>query len=148
MDNSTWAVDVGGDGAFLVEDSYLTFHNTTKGGHVRTLQKGFSLPLVITATLDKSGPCSDHYVKVSTKAVDNDKPWKNVPGVVTFAWNCNERVIYGSLAGLFNLTACASHPTQYDVEIVVAEDRVSWRDLNGACDPLVLAEPFGDYRCP
>jgi hypothetical protein len=132
-----WTDDTDGDdGSYVVADGAITFSDTS---HVRSV-RSFATPLIIRATLDKTGRCPNHYIKLSTGPWElGGSSWYE-PGVVTFRWGCDDRYIYGQTDSTF--TNCAKE-RMYDIKITVDGSKVTWSDADGACDELVLQDTIG-----
>ncbi len=64
-------------------------------GNVATMSvKKFKVPFIVEGLIWKNDYCSDHFIYVSPKS---DVPWEwgYGPGTVSFAWDCDNIVVYG-----------------------------------------------------
>jgi hypothetical protein len=132
-----WTYPAGGDGECVLSgNGTLICRSAGNGAHIRTTDT-FMAPLTISASLEKTEECSNHYIKVSTESSDSGDSWTTLDGTVTFVWNCNTRTIYGQTWSVS--TPCSSFQT-YDIEITVNDSMVTFRDTAGTCGDLSLSE--------
>merc|ERR1711865_301504 len=88
--------------------------------------------------IDRDDVCANHFV-VITKDPNFKFKWGSNPGAIIFAWNCEQKVIYGQ--GKTDAVRCAKlGKTQVDIS--VGEKQVRFEDSQ--CKGLHLDETFHD----
>jgi hypothetical protein len=87
----------------------------------------------IKATIDKTDKCSSHWIALSTSK-QFKWSWGNSDNVIKFAWNCDQKYIYGAEGKTVD-TKCGTIG-RYNLDIIIEEGQVVFKD--GVCDDLLL----------
>ena len=133
--------------SFKRNEGAIAFHGDCVDASPLRLKDSVSMPVTIFAEANKNAECSSHYIVIAPH--QNYKwSWEPQPDTVKFAWNCDDKYIYGPTKKRVSKTRCAMRG-MHKMEIKVEDGLLTFKD--GQCagltmrNPLNASQPFYIY---
>ena len=116
----------------------VQFHGDCVGASPMRLKDAVKMPVTIFADADKTAECSSHYVVISP--LPNYKwSWEPQPHAIKFAWNCDDKYIYGMQKKEQTKIKCAQRGNR-KISVAVEDGLLTFKD--GQCAALTMKNPF------
>ena len=117
----------------------VAFSGSANMMHTMGLQRPFSHPLVVSATITKNDKCSSHFIALSRRT-NFQFSWGKSPGEIKVGWNCNQRFIYSPYGS--KVVKCPANG-DYNLEFIVDGFNIILKDRENKCDTITLENtPF------
>jgi Uncharacterized conserved protein len=89
----------------------------------RTTRK-FTNNIVIEARIWKNVECANHFIYIS-QSTSATWAWSSTSGIIRFAWNCDNKYIYGQSSSIYT---SRPNETHYDIRIIIIPTKVVFMD--------------------
>ncbi|KAK3276414.1 hypothetical protein CYMTET_15510 [Cymbomonas tetramitiformis] len=89
-----------------------------------------SAPADVTALVDKTYSCSDHFFVFSTSRDPGQWRWGSSGNQVKFVWDCNGFMIYSTSSSSYDWNSCLSAYTQHRVHITMTSTTATFRNVH------------------
>jgi hypothetical protein len=121
------------------EGKGVAFSGSANMMHTIGLQRPFSHPLMVSASITKNDKCSSHFMALSRRT-NFQFSWGKSPGEIKVGWNCNQRFIYSPYGS--KVVKCPANG-EYKLQFIVDGFNIILRDEENKCDTITLENsPF------
>lgn len=123
---------------FKRSEGSVAFHGDCVNAKPMRLKPALKTPVTIFADVNKNSDCSSHYMVISPYP-GYTWSWETQSDAIKFAWNCNEKYIYGKTHKQDSKVKCANKG-MYKMEVSVEDGLLTFKD--GQCAALTMRNPY------